>query len=227
MFVYQGKEIMKQVRELFAAGHKSNNKQYYVDLDGIEEPDLANRFNNIQLKKISKRKLNSAESDNYRTPYVPCRYDDALAILKIPRDHRSGNCDEMSSMSAFYAHRDYMVAKDRLYIADIGAPADHVFCVVTDAGGAGGDVQFDTVTAFTRSAAAMDWVIIDPWLHVCCRGRDYLIKGNEQLGKWGRGGKRVSWAHGSQGSGWYPPHGEYKDEFAKGPVTLVGFFSAR
>jgi len=226
MFVYQGKEIMQQVRDFFSKGHKSSNKRYYVDLNGKPEPDLDKRFNDVQMARINKRFANSIESKSYRTPAVSRLYDDALAILKVATSHRSGNCDEMSSLSAFYAYRDYNVPQDCLYVVTVSPPADHVFCVVTEQAVQDTDQLFASVTAFVNDDVAKMWVIIDPWLHVCCRVKDYLTKANEQLDKWGAAGKRIDW-FGSLGDGWYAPNGEYKTDFAKGRVIFEEFFEYR
>jgi len=226
MYIYQGAVVMQKVRDRFKAGHKSNNKLYHVDVDGAEEPGLDLRFSKAELLKFAMRSFNAGQSNSYRTPLVPTRHEDALAILKLPRGHCSGNCDEMSSLSAYYAEQDYHVDKDRLYIAELSKPADHVFCVITD-GKPVTQATFATVLDFTRDGRAKDWLIIDPWLHVCCRGKDYLTKGGEKLEKWGSVGKRVSWTHPTQGWGWYPPNGDYKTRFAEGGVKLVGFHFKR
>ena len=226
MNISQGTAVMRKVRRMFAAGHKSDNKLYQVERDGSYPSDITLRFSTTELKKFWDRQVDRTEAFKNRPAYTPCRYDAALAILKLPAGQCSGNCDEMSTMSAYYAYSDCLVAKDRLFIADVTQPADHVFCVVTD-GTPMTKSSFGSVTEFTTDAAAKKWLVIDPWLHVCCHGGDYLTKGNGQLNKWDSDGKRISWAYGSQGRGWYPAGGEYKDRFADGPVELVGFFVKR
>lgn len=226
MLIDQGTVVMNKVRDLFSTGHKSSNKLYHVQTDGTLERDLASRFTATQLQKFAKRNTDAVKSNSYRTPLVPSRYDDALAILKLPAGHHSGNCDEMSTMSAYYAHHDHSVAKNELFIAEVGKPADHVFCLVTD-GTPISQPKFASITDFTTDPAAKEWLVIDPWLHVCCRGRDYLTKGGDQLEKWGGAGKRIGWTHPNKGPGWYPPHGDYKARFAEGSIDLVGFFVKR
>lgn len=226
MYIYQGAVVMQKVRDRFKSGHKSNNKLYHVDTTGKPEPGLALRFTTEQLQKFFKRSTDARASNQYRTPYVPTRHEDALAILKLPHGHCSGNCDEMSSLSAYYAEVDYHVPRAQLYVAELSAPADHVFCVVAD-DKPSVPASFTTVLAFTQDPRAKEWLIIDPWLHVCCRVKDYLTKGGEKLEKWAADGKRISWSHPTQGAGWWPPNGDYKARFAEGGVKLVGFHFKR
>lgn len=63
---------------------------------------------------------------------------------------------------------------------------NHSFMVLTptfeDAAGISSD-RHSTISSFSR-----DWVVVDPWMKLVCRGDEYESKAHEKLGKWeGRG----------------------------------------
>jgi hypothetical protein len=66
-------------------------------------------------------------------------------------------------------------------------------------------------------------VVIDPWLGFACNASDYLELGGVKLESWAGKSKRISWHAGSQGPGWYPANGEYKEAFARAPLEIVNF----
>jgi hypothetical protein len=216
--------VMKQVRDFFKTGHKSSNKKHYVNFDGSEEDDLESRLTVIQLQKVAKRNKNAELAADNRPKVTQSAYKDAKAMLLMPHDHRSGNCEEMSGMSAYLCQEVHDVPQSRLYIATILPPGDHGFCVVTDRKITAPSLKnFETVEAFTKAGAVARWMIIDPWLNVTCYGHEYLDKCNTQLNKWGAAGKRILWSFGSQRGGWYNPDGEYKQKFAAAPLILYPF----
>jgi hypothetical protein len=49
---------------------------------------------------------------------------------------------------------------------------------------------------------------------------------SDKLRKWQQDGKRVYWAHGKQGQGFYPTGGEYGDVFKLAPLQLNNFLAA-
>jgi hypothetical protein len=140
----------------------------------------------------------------------------------MPVSDRSGNCFEMAILSNYYALKREFISRDLLYMMSISAPGDHVCCVISTASIASTQHSYSTVKEFIQDNVARAFLMVDPWLNVVCSGNEYLRDGSRQLDKWSRDGKRVSW-NGSQGGGWYPPGGEYKDKFAISPVRLSPF----
>src|SRR5262249_6999206 len=129
MLLIECETVMRQVLDFFASGHKSANKRYYVDQAGKLEPNLDQRLNDIQLAKVAKRNIDSRIADRQRITGTSSYLDDAETLLKMPQDHRSGNCYEMACISAYFALKVYNVPQSHLYIGVLHHPGDHTFCL--------------------------------------------------------------------------------------------------
>jgi hypothetical protein len=227
MFPALAAKITEQVRAFFAGGYKSQNKRYHVDFKGndappasLEPPELARMTARNQNSNLSN--LVGAEN-RYYYGWAPSVL--AEAVLNTRHGRWSGSCMEMSCLSAYRVCEEGLAPVDRVYIAKLAPPADHMFCVVvfpeiTDKR----LMKFDSVKALTQAQGAAGWTILDPWLNVTCRPRSYLNLAGVRLDEWGAGGKRIFWTHGQQKAGWYPPHGEYMQRFAQATLTLVPYY---
>lgn len=222
MFMFQATDVIDRTRRFFSRGHKSGNKRYHVTHTGNLETDLEANFTEAQVQKFKKRYEESRKGKRLNLWSDP--YQIAIEILKTPPATRTGNCLEMACLSAHYAYWEYGIDKRFLYIADFDSPGDHAFCLVTEKKGiADDDADFNSVADLMKEGERKGWLIIDPWLNVCCRTKFYIDKANEKLEKWGGAGKRISWT-GSKGLGWYPANGEYKEKFSTCSVTVKPFF---
>jgi hypothetical protein len=144
-------------------------------------------------------------------------YDIGKTIKNMPAG--SGNCVEMAALAGYEARETYNVAWKFLYSANVMPPGDHVFTVVTDTIVS---KPFASVREFTETSCVKKWLIIDPWLNVCCTANAYLELGSKKLNQWSAQGKRIRWT-GSVGDGWYEPGGEYDLAFAQSPLKFKGF----
>ncbi len=219
--INRGKRIKTLVRDFFDKGHKSGNKLY----EDLGTPDVDYTSPNFAINAADSlyRLSECAESQQHRLNATgKTNYDMALLLLKMPVTDRSGNCYEMAILSAYYAMKIECLNRSLLYIGSIKDPGDHVFCLVATDKIAASRLSYASVNSFTSDNMARAWLVIDPWLNTTCGADDYLNQSGAKLDKWTADGKRVSWT-GSQGSGWYPPGGEYKRVFATAPVTLEPF----
>jgi hypothetical protein len=217
---HQCKDLNGRVRGFFAEGHKSYNKNYFQAPSDLEE---------LTYSSLTQQQIARAERrlENYKLSYEHRVLRDkrsnaewAEALLKMPTDHRSGNCHQMAVVAAYWALNSYHVDRNHIFIAQLRGKGDHAFCLLSTRASS---LQCASLRAFIQCPAARVSKLIDPWLNVVCRADQYEIYGWKQLGSWGRQGKRVSWLHGAQGEGWYHPNGEYRDEFFKAPVQLEPF----
>jgi hypothetical protein len=215
----RGRRLNKAVREFFAKGHKSGNKLYDdsgnpgVNFDDFEFNNDKSQTRLMQLYESQERRLNLDSKTDYQI---------AELLVKMPVSDRSGNCLEMAVLSNYFAFKREFVRRELLYMMSITAPGDHSCCVISTEPIASNRRSYSSVAEFTRDNAARAYLVVDPWLNVVCSGDEYLQMGSSQLDRWSGLGKRVCWS-GSQGDGWYPPGGEYKDKFAIAPVGLRPF----
>ncbi|WFP50841.1 hypothetical protein PL263_02160 [Methylomonas sp. EFPC3] len=216
MLVEEGEKIKVLVRDFFKKGHKSSNKLYDVDLSGHAV------LKNMSTKGTT-RYQQARESGKHRLKDTTSHLDLAEKLVKMTIADRSGNCGEMAAMSAYYAKKIYNIKRDLLYIGIVYDKGDHAFCLVSQEAIPDSAQDYASMADFTKLKVAQSWLIIDPWLNTVCYASNYLTKSGEKLEKWASEGKRVAWAEGSQGAGWYVPNGEYKIEFGKAPVLLEPF----
>jgi hypothetical protein len=201
--------VKKQVRDFFARGYKSGNKEY-----DTSSP--------VSGEKFFKRQADADESRAHRIRGSKSDFELAELVRKMPVSERSGNCGEMAALSALYAWRFYNIKRDCLYIGTISDPGDHVFCLVAPISIPRPFLHFNSVTEFAAADAAALWAICDPWLNVACGASDYMTNGAQKLDKWQAEGKRVAWNDGTRWD-WFPPGGDYKVKFGQAPVDLLQF----
>ncbi len=162
-------------------------------------------------------------SQNLRLGPQPSNYALAQALVRVPIADRAGNCGEQAALAAWYVLKSEFVRRDRIYIATINNPGDHVFCVVSELPIPAGGQNYASVREFCGARVAASYLVIDPWLNTSCAADQYLVLGRQKLNKWQTDGKRVCWHAGCQGPGWYPPAGEYANLFAFAPLTITAF----
>jgi len=213
-----GDRIRERVREFFKKGHKSGNKLYAINTDGSFDPV---QWQALHVKALA-RYNHAMDSDRLRLPGM-AYYALAQALIRVPITDRAGNCGEQAALSAWYALKTEFIRRDLIYIATITNPGDHVFCLVTDRPIANPPQAYASVRAFCGANDAPNYLVIDPWLNTSSAGDQYLLRAGQKLEEWQQDGKRVGWAHGRQGNGWYPPAGEYKHLFAFAPVSIQAF----
>ena len=211
MTLEEAKDINLKVRNFFEIGHKSSNKSYDTTIPYID------------LEKSRKRNEEVEKSAHYRMEKTGGFYEFAEDLAKMEVLHRSGNCLEMASLSAYYILRNKFVSRDFIYIGTVHTPADHSFCFVSEVNIIK-EMLFLSVLDFTRTESALSSIIVDPWLNVACRAYNYCDEIPKKLGKWAREGKRIGWAPRPQYAGWYAPNGVYEEALIMhGPVVLTPF----
>ena len=83
---------------------------------------------------------------------------------------------------------------------------------------------YASVVDYIIYGSGLSSIIVDPWCNVACWACDYSNEVEKKLDKWTMEGKRISWAEGPQGPGWYAPNGGYKEALTiRGPVVLAPF----
>jgi hypothetical protein len=227
MLVETGQTIKTSVREFFAQGHKSTNKEY--DLDGpsveLRSPGWEQKYQQRAEKRYTEGDLSAVHRLSFEG--LKSYYELAEKLLKMPVSDRSGNCMEMAALSNYEAINDHNTGRFLCYLCFITAPGDHAFALISehpimDRRAMG----YASVLKFTQSPFARSWLVIDPWLNTVCTADSYLATGGQKLEEWTAKGKRIAWVHGSQGAGFYPPggsNGEYKQKFAIAPLAIAPF----
>jgi hypothetical protein len=135
----------------------------------------------------------------------------AAALEQISEAELAGNCEEMAINAAKLAS-GIAEAKGLTYLGKLQPPGDHVFCIV---------VRnppwrvLPRVEQFPSLDNFSDWVVIDPWLNVCCTANTYPAEVNRQLQKWADSGKRILWNR-----KFHLPTGSYKQKFMVSSVQF-------
>jgi len=218
-------KIRDDVREFFKLGNKSSNKRYFVNHSGSRNLFLIRRLGMLGKKKELERAARRERGrERSRANRVKENEYDSLVelvdrLLKMPVTDRSGNCMEMAALSAYMVFEGNYAGPSCVYYASIEKPGDHAFCLVVQ--GWGLMPEYSSVSKFTQAPSSRSWFVIDPWLNVVCTADEYLFYAHVMLEKWGIDGKRIAWIHGTQGRGWYPPIGEYRDKFKEAPISLT------
>lgn len=230
MLVETGQAIKTSVREFFVKGHKSNNKFY--DPDGPSVELRSNGWEEEYERKAAKRTSEADWSGYHRLSFKGLRsyYELAENLIKMAVWNRSGNCMEMAALSNYEAINTYKTNRRLCYLCFITAPADHACALISETPimgqGFSRGTAFASVLAFTQAPAATKWLVIDPWLNTVCTADNYLQTGGQKLEEWTAKGKRILWAHGSVGLGYYPPGGsssEYRQKFEIAPLEIAPF----
>jgi hypothetical protein len=227
----QAIEIKNKVRGLYKPGYKSSNKVYADRGKNPSEYLSDDEFNEIHKKemlrvaisqqdqvmqdKFKKRNTNAPLSLANRGPLVaPRPYDQGKLDLKACAvASPAGNCDEMAVISVVLAIDEFNMDRACVFIGSIGAPGDHVFCVVCE--------KPSPPAATKVEALAAGGIIIDPWLNTACETEKYMAATAIKLGEWEGKGKRISWG-GKDGKnpGWYAPGGDYAATFKTAPLSF-------
>jgi hypothetical protein len=216
--------VRDSVRAYYAQGKKSGNK-VYADRDFIADADWAAYSQRASVRMLAQRKAgnrndNQALSAQHRP--APPNNQTLLSWARAvwnggAKDvFASGNCGEMATVAGALCVDRHGVNPGDVFYAQIGAPSDHVFCLV-DARPA--LPAWGTVTAMgvNTGAAASGALVIDPWMNIACAAEDYWKEAQKKLREWGQDGKRIAW-DGPKGGGWYNPDGAYLLAFARGPL---------
>ena len=208
----EAKDIKEKVRNFFKKGYKSSNKFY--EEGACKYLQKAMKRNADAKKAGESQKNRERQTDNYNLAEI---------LIKMPPAHRAGNCWEMSVLSAYYILNDKHIDRDFICIASVFYPADHMFCVISEVRIKERQV-YASISDFISDGSGLSSIIVDPWLNVACLARNYLEEVEKKLDKWTMEGKRISWAEGPQGPGWYAPNGGYKEALTiRGPVVLAPF----
>jgi hypothetical protein len=231
MLISDGQAISQYVRDLFASGHKSNNKLYMRG--GVVSPlvvqgrsailgkERAAPYMDKMQHRIHERNL----SGQHHPKRAGTMYEIAQNILKMPVGTTSGNCVEMAAVAGYRALTTYGISKSLCYTCSVEPPGDHFFALVSENrittwNYAQAGMNFASVREFCKSPYAKKWLVIDPWLNTVCTADTYLQVGGEKLGQWTGQGKRIHWAHSQHGPGWHEPGGEYRQAFAIAPLAI-------
>jgi hypothetical protein len=220
--IEKAKEVKDQVRLRFKGGAKSSNKLYVPandkrdSIDARDAFDFANTWVNVKasvravLARPAALTLNSLKKYENRKESEIAQYLDELG-------HKvAGNCLQMARLTALHLPNDSSQDK---YFGSL-AFADHVFCIVMPKkckkpSLTVGGLQFEQLVG---------WIVIDPWLNVCCEATEYPAKVQEQLNKWSGEGKRIYtpvnplYREGE----WklYLPNGTYMNRFMQSQIIL-------
>jgi hypothetical protein len=230
--------IMREVRDFYATGMKSNNKVYvtgvpadrYIGYDDPFDGKFQKWSTTMMAEKAGRRNEGAFLSGQYRPsnpdvnrPIGPAGgesfYDFGKRIYDGGKRSQfaSGNCMEMAAVSAVIAIDDYHFAPDWLYMGVVNPPGDHAFCLLSMRKPRWG-TPTDMVSGSSNGAA----YIIDPWLNTVCPADDYWTAVQLRVAKWAADGKRIAWG-GLDGNhlGWYSPGGAYAAAFATSSLSFI------
>jgi hypothetical protein len=230
--------IMREVREFYSSGLKSNNKTYatgvpvdrYIAYDDPFDGKFQRWSTAMLAQKAARRNQRAALSGQNRPrnpdpnrPIGPAAgesfYDFGERIYKGGKRSQfaSGNCMEMAAVSAVIAIDDYHFVPDWLYMGVINPPGDHAFCLLSMRK-PGWDTPSDMVGGSGGGVA----YVIDPWLNTVCPAEEYWAAVQMRVAKWSAAGKRICWS-GVDGNhlGWYDPGGPYAVAFAGSPLSYI------
>lgn len=231
--VEKARSINKRVRAAFKRGYKSSNKVYSlrteedaIDLETLIQRDPEYRAQYRSRLRVLKRHEAAGQKVRWPSPARARRYENALeagkrrkplttysatakALEETSEFELAGNCSEMAIYAAAIVSREHQDAQAFTYIAKLQSPSDHLFCVVAK------DPSPAKLYSLFLLNKYSNWVVIDPWLNVCCLASNYYQQAANQLQKWATSGKRILW----QGK-LYIPTGSYKTSFTSSGVTF-------
>lgn len=220
----QAQAINTKVRGIFSSGYKSSNKVYSyprteddaIDFNKLTQREAARsrvlkryetRGHRVEWSSRNQNAREAARRRNARVPDKDSSYSSrAAALTAIPAAESAGNCEEMAIYAAKIVSDEI---PDAAYIARLKPPGDHVFCVVAKP-----KPRAELANAYAL-ANYRDWVVIDPWLNVCCSASEYPGRCCSQLQNWANSGKRILWK-----GEFYDPVGSYKDTFTTSGVKI-------
>jgi len=221
--------IMTEVRSFYSAGVKSNNKVYiagvpknrYVNMDDPFDGKWQNWSTSMMTQKAGVRN-NHANLAGLHRPAGPAGesfYEFGRRIYNGGKraEFSSGNCMEMAAVAAVIAIDDYHFTSAWLYVAAIGEPGDHAFCILSMRQPPWGHAN-DMINGSSTTSA----FVIDPWLNTVCAADEYWDAAQAKVRKWAADGKRIAWS-GLDGTrlGWYCPDGIYAQAFGTSPLSFI------
>jgi hypothetical protein len=223
--------VNQTVRDRYSKGYKSSNKVYYdgpieedydyIDLDTLTRGDRAlqarlevsePRLRVLRLYQQRGRRVVTAERmlERYKNAMtatvIRSNSKEAAAqaaLARIRGVEPAGNCGEMARSAATQV-RNFWLARQSTYIGKLESPGDHEFCIVAE-----NPQRLKNLSLLTNGKYS-EWVVIDPWLNVCCTANNYLSEVGRQLKKWAGAGKHILW-----NKRFYRPTGSYKENFEK------------
>lgn len=204
-------DIMSVVDGFYTGKEKSGNKLYDVDQAGVRQNLLVGaaadkadrRWNNAQE---ANSRLPAQRKARERNKQTVLQYGEEIWKLK----KGCGNCFERACLAAYVAGE---LTYTNIYVAGIGDPGDHAFCLVGGSGvpAWGCAEQMDSVVSSA-------WVL-DPWAATSCPSREYPVQFLTMMHTWTARGMRV-WFSNAVFSGWIEPANfRYLTGFLKGPLT--------
>ncbi|MHA6686353.1 hypothetical protein [Mesorhizobium sp. A556] len=218
----------QEARSIYEGGYKSVNKlhlkdssDYRANLHNYKPIDIG--FTLDEIEETRENKLLSANDTLSKIrAFQSQKKFGALVFgeLLIKVKASASNCHELALMAAASAW-SYLGKSQppSIALASLVAPADHIFCVV---GPRAKCSQLDgrTIGSLAESSAAIGVWAADPWLNVLCELPEYAALADAKFDKWHMANKRIAWAGGPQGSGWYPAMGDYSKGFAAATLEV-------
>ena len=200
----QAEQVHAAVRSLFKNQYKSSNKAYLEIVEGL--PLVGTKSSEGRAARERKRASGDPLFPEMRTGYLHA-LQHGIKVFAQPDGARIGNCDDMACAAGYFAR---FLGIGVPWVARIGAPGDHAFCILGTASTPKftrvRDVQFDYQGS---------WVV-DPWANTCCPLRDYPEAFSRKMDKWTADGKRI-WCFLT--NAWIAPSDEaYIKGFLTGPL---------
>jgi hypothetical protein len=185
---------------------------HYRDPNVIRELKRLHGDLSEQYRRRNKNAFGAVEANKKQVKIgIGTKYSDAAAALaQIAEAKLAGNCSEMAIYAAKLVN-DLPEAKGLTYLGWLKS-GDHVFCIVLKKAPYG---LLPTVNEFSSQDGFSEWVVVDPWLNVCCAANDYPSKVEAQLQNWDSRGKRILWKE-----KFYKPTGAYKQSFLTSQVQF-------
>lgn len=221
------KAVLDKVRGFYAHGKKSSNK-VYAEEDFVSDDDWDAKFQEFTLRmaaaaqargitsaRVEKRNKNAPIALDHRPKFgseTLLAFGTRIYNSGKNNEFTSGNCLEMAAVAGSILINENGRSVKTVYRGQLADKGDHAFCAVC-ADWTVMSPQWETIEEMVPNGPASKIWIIDPWLNIECAAEDYWVKAQKQVVEWGRQGKRISWEHGAQGSGWYNPDGEYATVF--------------
>jgi hypothetical protein len=166
-------------------------------------------------ERYRRRNINAMGATSWRrkVPEDELSSQTAAALGQKSEAELAGNCLEMARYAAKLVNDTIGEAKGLTYLGSLTPPpADHVFCIV--ARNPPWRV-LPIVAQFPSLNNSSDWVVVDPWLNVCCAANTYPSEVDRQLQKWKDSGKRILW-----NGKFHLPTGTYKQKFMLSQVQF-------
>lgn len=161
-----GDMILNCVRAFYKFGIKSSNKKYILTESLLKSEtlfDKAVRRNNNLF--IANQKIR------------------AFRKKTIPSPGTAGNCEEMAKMAA----KEVIRIKSTALLCAVDSPGDHCFCVADYLPHSGSPKHVKDMFMDDSEGA---WVI-DPWMNISCRFKDYPGMAASKLAEWSDQGKHI------------------------------------